>query len=195
MSSSLMHSLQMSWIAAKSWAHARWGTVPSRNVRAYKIYGFNCTDDLDGFHDVYSTKLYPDVALVRDAIRWDAYDIEIRYTFRGHKYRVIFRDDDDLTFPLPREMGLVLAPKLVTAYLVRRDDETFHHDVTERVRKYMGPDRDFHAKHGAYVHVHDMFPFDDNDDNSERFSSLRMVLSTGKILEFDYASNPVVTVG
>ena len=188
-----LENASLAWIAAKTWlrAHA-WGIEP-RGAQAYKLYAFNLTEPTEGlFHSVFSPKRH-DVNDVRDAIEWDKYKLDVRYTYRGQKYRVLYRHDDDGTFPLPRSMGIVIAPKLSSACLVRKDDgrET---DVTDRVRKYMGPDRDFYKKHGLYVRVQDMFPFDDHEDNSERFQCVRLYMSTGKCLEFDYESNDAMTV-
>lgn len=188
-----LENASLAWIAAKTWLRANvWGIEP-RGAQAYKLYAFDQTAPTNGlFHAVFSPKRH-DVADVRDAIEWDEYKLDVRYTYRGQKYRVLYRHDDDAAFPLPRPMGIVIAPKLSSACLVRKDDGR-EIDVTERVRKYMGPDRDFYKKHGLYVRVQDMFPFDDHEDNSERFQCVRLYMSTGKRLEFDYESNDEMNV-
>jgi len=188
-----LENASLAWIGAKAWFRANvWGVEP-RGAQAYKLYAFDQTPPVDGlFHAVFSPKRH-DVSDVRDAIDWEKYKLDVRYTFRGNKYRVLYRHDDDATFPLPRHVGIVVAPKLSSACLVRKDDGR-EIDVTDRVRKYMGPDRDFYKKHGLYVRVQDMFPFDDHEDNSERFQCVRLYLSTGKRLEFDYESNDAMAV-
>jgi hypothetical protein len=183
--------LALTWIGAKSWLRTHLWKLESRGPTPYKIYAFNETA-IGNFHDVFSPKRMG-LDDVRDLLKWDKYKIEMRYVYRGNKYRVVYRHDDDENFPLPRHMHMVLAPKLIEAHLVRKHDGK-EHDVTERVRKYMGPDRDFFKKHGLYVRVQDMFPFDDHVDNVERFDHVRLKLSTGKVLEFDYAENDVMTM-
>jgi hypothetical protein len=182
--------IKLAWIRVK----AALRPATPRGAVAYKMYAFNeCTDDDDGiFHEVYSAKRN-ELADIRSKLGWDKYRIEIRYTFRGQKYRVVYRHDDEVDFPLKRSMHLVIAPRVTSACLVRKADGK-HIDVTDRVRKYLGPDRDFHSKHGLYVRVQDMFPFDDHDDNAERFETLAIWLSTGKYLEFGYADNDVVSI-
>ena len=188
-----LENATLAWIGVKTWFRANVLGVQPRGAHAYKLYAFNQTEPVDGlFHSVFSPGRH-DVSDVRDAIDWDEYRIDVRYTYRGNKYRVLYRQDDDVPFPLPRSMGIVVAPKLASACLVRKDDGR-EIDVTERVRKYMGPDRDFYKKHGLYVRVQDMFPFDDHEDNAERFQCVRLYMSTGKRLEFDYGSNDVMNV-
>lgn len=174
---------QMMWIRVKALFRA----IPARGAMPYKIYAFNETQ-IGNFHDVFSANR-DDLENVRKKISWTEYRVEIRYAFRGNKYRVVYRHDDEESFPPPRDMKLVVAPKITMACLIRRCDGK-HIDVSERVRKYAGPDRDFHSKS---VRVQDMFPFDDHDDNAERFEALGVWLSTGKYVEFKYAENGVVS--
>jgi hypothetical protein len=188
-----LENATLAWIGVKTWFRANVLGVQPRGAHAYRLYAFNQTEPVDGlFHAVFSPGRH-DVSDVRDAIDWDEYRIDVRYTYRGNKYRVLYRQDDDVPFPLPRSMGIVVAPKLASACLVRKDDGR-EIDVTERVRKYMGPDRDFYKKHGLYVRVQDMFPFDDHEDNADRFQCVRLYMSTGKRLEFDYGSNDAMNV-
>lgn len=186
-----LENLSLAWIGAKAWFRANiWG-VESKGAQAYKTYAFNETDE-GLFHSVFSPKRHK-LDDVRDVLGWKKYRLDVRYTFRGQKYRVLYRQDDDAKFPLPRAMGMVIAPKLINAVLVRKNDGE-EVDVTTRVRKYMGPDRDFYKKHGLYVYVQDMFPFDDHKDNSDRFECVRMYMSTGQCLEFKYESNDTMSV-
>lgn len=179
--------VNLAWIRVK----ALFRSSPPRGAHAYKIYAFNETNS-GNFHEVFSAKRN-DLDNIRRKLGWNKYKIEIRYTFHGHKYRAVYRHDDECGFPLPRGMKLVIAPKIKSACLIRRADGK-QFDVTERVRKYMGPDRDFHSKSGLYVRVQDMFPFDDHDDNAERFEAVGVWLSTGKYLEFGYAENDIMVI-
>ncbi len=181
----VVFAAKMAWIRVKSWFRQAYssGAVP------YKIYAFNETA-AGNFHELFPAKRC-ELADVRSKLGWEKYRIEMRYMFHGKKYRAVYRHDDEQDFPPKRAMKMVIAPKVVSACLIRRADGK-HIDVTDRVRKYLGPDRDFHAKIGLYVRVQDMFPFDDHDDNAERFEALGVWLSTGKYLEFGYADNDVV---
>lgn len=175
------------WIRIKSWFKPGY----TSGATAYKIYAFNETSD-GNFHEIFPAKRC-DLEDVRAKLPWDRYRIEMRYKFHGKKYRAVYRHDDEETFPVKRSMTMVIAPKISSACLIRRADGK-QIDVTDRVRKYFGPDRDFHSKAKLYVRVQDMFPFDDHDDNSERFEALGIWLSTGKYLEFGYADNDVIMI-
>jgi hypothetical protein len=175
---------RMLWIRVKALCRP----IPPRGAIPYKIYAFNETP-VGNFHEVFSAKR-DDLENVRKKLGWDEYRIEIRYAFRGNKYRVVYRRDDGGEFPPPRDMKMVVAPKINLACLIRRGDGR-DVDVTDRVRKYFGPDRDFHSKG---VKIQDMFPFDDHDDNAERFEALGVWLSSGKYMQFEYEKNDVVAI-
>ncbi len=178
---------KLAWIQIKSWFRNPY----SSGAIAYKMYAFNETPT-GNFHEVFSAKRC-ELSDVRSKLGWEKYRIEMRYKFHGKKYRAVYRHDDEQDFPPKRQMRLVFAPKVSSACLIRRVDGK-QIDVTDRVRKYLGPDRDFHSKLGLYVRVQDMFPFDDHDDNAERFEALGLWLSTGKYVEFGYEENDVVMI-
>lgn len=183
----IVFAAQMAWIRFKSWFRPAYAS----GATAYKIYAFNETTG-GNFHEIFPAKRC-DLESIRAKLDWEKYRIEMRYTFHGKKYRAIYRHDDEETFPPKRGMTLVVAPKMTAACLIRRADGK-QIDVTDRIRKYLGPDRDFHSKKRLYVRVQDMFPFDDHDDNSERFEALGLWFSTGKYMEFKYEDNDVVVI-
>ena len=168
----------------------------------YKTYVFSEEEDDDVlFHEV--TNLSIDE--IKQHITIGAYRIEIRYAVNGKKYRAIVRESDDVKFPFRKEMGINLKPTITSALLILKDtdnhDHESHgsgsgsgHDVTDRISKYFGPNRDFNHGKGVKIFVQDMFPFDDHEDNSERFSVLRLHMSDGKYHDFDYEQNDVVRV-
>lgn len=90
----------------------------------------------------------------------DKYKIEIRYTLRDKKYRAVIRDDD-VVFPVRKELGLKKSFTFTHAYVFTNTSQQF--DVTERVKKYAGPNGNFNSHAGYIVFVKDVFPFSDTD--------------------------------
>lgn len=133
-------------------------------------------------------------ALIR-AAAWDSPTIEARYELHGAKYRIVYRPDDTvLEYPPRKAFGFVRAPRLVKATLVRDADER---DVTGRVRKYMGPERDFHAGKSTRLRLWDMFPFEDHEHEAAHTHRLELVTVAGDgqrtVTRYDYRSNPRMT--
>ena len=127
----------------------------------------------DGVDYVVTRAFVPDrwEASVRSATGWHdvAIRAEVRYTFRGGKYRVVLRPGDVCSFTVPPERRRKGPRGVVAAELVG-DGASF--DITRRIHKYQGPAKDFH---GLRVAVTDMFPYDDADELVCRFHSLRML--------------------
>ena len=136
-------------------------------------------------------------SVAREHARWTPEDgsirLEVRYTAHGKPYRLLLREKDVLTFPPydPKVPRCPMPRGIISARLVN-PEKNVDHDVTSRVVKYQGPKGDFHAGLGAFVRVQDMFPFDDQVDNSERFERLRVMDVTGRVREFSYADNAIV---
>ena len=110
--------------------------------------------------------------------------MEVRYRVGGDKFRMVLRPGDVCVFPPPpRGRGFPLA---VLAATLHGGVEV---DVTRRVLKYQGATRDFH---GTHVTVRDMFPFDDHDDNAERFSHLQVIDTLARTHRINYMSDESV---
>jgi DNA-directed RNA polymerase beta' subunit len=169
----------------------------------YKTYVFSENEETDDNIRHEMTKL--SIQEIKKNITVNNYRIELRYKVNNKKYRAIIRTNDNVTFPFRKEMGINLKPTLVNALLILKDtDNHTHiahgsgsgsgHDVTDRIVKYFGPNRDFNVNKGVVVYVQDMFPFDDHEDNSQRFSVLRLHMSDDKYYDFDYALNEQVVL-
>jgi hypothetical protein len=115
-----------------------------------KILVFNETDDFPAYEHA-STRMSLDD--IRRDIRIPSYRIEIRYEIRGTKYRCVVRECDTVCFPIRKQLGLQ-TPRIRRALYGPKD-------VTARIHKYAGPNRDFNRSAGAEFFVRDMFPFDD----------------------------------
>ena len=149
-----------------------WYAAAPKETRVVKVIAFNLSDCHEGFHEylawepakfaggaweqhVLETTGFPDARL------------EIRLLENGKKRRVVLYPGMtcDPAFPPP--------PKqiIVTAQLMPRPSETAGEqatpmNVTARVQKYLG---------NSLRTVHHMFPFDDHQDNAERFSHVRAI--------------------
>ncbi|AGE56401.1 hypothetical protein PBCVNEJV1_715L [Paramecium bursaria Chlorella virus NE-JV-1] len=98
---------------------------------------------------------------IKKSIAIPEYRIEIRYSVNGKKLRAILRHDDDVHFPIRKELGIRIVP-IVCALVVTKDGTWI--DVTSRVRKYAGQNEDFNKHAGSTVFARDMFPFHDVDE-------------------------------
>lgn len=89
--------------------------------------------------------------------------LELRLVQRGKKRRVVLYPGMtcDPAFPEPEKRVIINA-----ALIPRPSVGATVVDVTKRVQKYMG---------NTLKSVHHMFPFDDHDDNAERFACLRTI--------------------
>lgn len=125
--------------------------------------------DDDWKEDIHAN--YPD---------WEDWKVEIRCTYGGHKYRIVARPNDTLVWPPPLDeeakfhfhnmrgpRGILSATLIGNKEVGARDM-----DVTRRVQKYAGLSNDYH---NTTVHVKDLFPMDDHDDNAERFIGVRIM--------------------
>ncbi|ABT15055.1 hypothetical protein NY2A_B656L [Paramecium bursaria Chlorella virus NY2A] len=129
---------------------------------------------------------------LKKIIRLKKYKIEIRYVVHGRKYRIVVRDNENVHFPIRKELGLK-KPTITSASLVRKDTEE-EYDVTKRVQKYFGQNNDFNIGLGLSLFVHDIFPFDDHEDNAEIFSALYIRMSDGTEYHFDYGANDEIVL-
>jgi len=155
-------------------------------MEKHKILVFNetCNDHEMAFFE-YASNM--SIEEIKKMISLENYKIEVRYTVGTRKYRVVIRENDDIQLPIRKELGII-KPRIISASLVRKDTGE-EYDVTKRVCKYFGQNNDFNSGIGLKIFVHDMFPFDDHEDNSDRFSVLRICLTNGTVYEFDYESN------
>lgn len=125
-----------------------------------KILVFDESEDPDIAIDYVSPK-----TSFHDLIKMIAipeYRVEIRYVSHGRKMRYIFRSGQVAHFPPRRLLELKCSRDRILSARVRYNDGGSR-DVTTRVLKYEGPNRDFNSNSNI-IHVKDMFPFHDTDE-------------------------------
>lgn len=114
--------------------------------------------------------------------------VEVRYAFisalgKRSKYRMVLRHGDTCpALPPPRPCST--HPQILNATLDPHGEGS-PVDVTNRLRKYAGPSKDFHAAAGLRVHCADILPVDDWDYVSERFRRLVVLDIYFKTHSFD----------
>lgn len=185
----LLGVLLRSWLKTNS-------CTDSRSPRACKAYVFNEDNNGKGFYREVSPHLLDPVTWesdVKEFTGWDKFRMELRYNYRNRKYRMVLRPGDKCVFPPYQDQSAPTCrlPKgVMSARLQGPVGSDIDHDVTNRVLKYQGPRGDFHAGLGLRVKLLDMFPFDDNADNSARFSHMRVMDTMGNVHDLPYSSNP-----
>lgn len=166
---------------------------PCDDWQVYRVYAF-CEDNEDGFFKEVAVRTFRWDSWesdVRAATGWRTFRVEVRYTIRNRKFRMIMRlGDHGARFPpydTPRP-ACRFPRGVLSARLCGKDADgsPIDVDVTARVIKYQGPHADFHAKLGLVVRVSDMFPFDDADDNRARFQALRVTDALARMRDFRY---------
>lgn len=186
------------WALFKTWVKnllGFYGRAPPATWALKKIYVFNEGPEPGVVREFDPARFPLDVweTHVEDATGWTQFRLEIRYAVKGHKYRLVLRQGDPVIFPpyqdfWPARRG---PSGIVSASLIRRRDQKAV-DVTDRVRKYSGPHADWHEGLSSELRLHDMFPFDDHDDNAERFECLRAWDVRTGLRQWDYAPNPYI---
>lgn len=195
----VVYYVQVALVMARSWARAwlrTWSVPPcgTSGPAVYRVYVFN-EGGGTGFHRDLPVKYFdPDTweATARDLTGWTRFRVEVRYTFRHKKYRMVLRPGDACTFPPypePSAPACRLPKGVLSARLQGALGTDIDCDVTSRVLKYQGPRGDFHAGLGLKVRLHDMFPFDDQADNTARFTHLRVLDTMARVLDFSYRDN------
>jgi hypothetical protein len=131
---------------------------------------------------------------VETILGWEKYRIEVKYMSHGSKYRAIYRKENEstesTTFPPRKRIGPVTTPRIVCATL-HMHDGTWS-DVTDKVIKYHGPNRDFHSGLGLKLVVSDAFPWERPDS----IDLLRVAFERGTVVQWksfihhDYLTNP-----
>ena len=136
--------------------------VKGNALKVKSVIVFDESPEAEMYHEYMSKHLTLDEIknIVSSAI--DKYKIEIRYTLRDKNYRVVIRDDDNVEFPVRKELGLYVPFKISHAYVFTNNSRQI--DVTERVKKYAGQNGNFNAHAGYRVVVKDVFPFSDTDN-------------------------------
>lgn len=187
-------------VNVRAWIrHATGWCAPPREHQpaAYRIYVFN-EGEGEGFYREISPRVFEPATWeedVRELTGWTAFRVEVRYTFRHKKYRMVLHPGDECVFPPyaePTAPACRLPKGVLSARLQGPLGSSVDVDVTSRVMKYQGPRGDFHAGLGLHVRVQDMFPFDDHSDNEVRFSHLRAMDTSARLIDMPYADNPHV---
>ena len=140
------------------------------------------------FHELPARFFSPDTweADAMDATGWGRVRLEVRYTMAGCKYRMVLRPGDVCVFPPPPRRATSMGfPLAVLTAMLEDHDGTTDVDVTTRVLKYAGPNRDFH---GTRVRVRDLFPFDDHDDAFLRTPFLKVFDTLARTTKIPYMS-------
>jgi hypothetical protein len=121
---------------------------------------------------------------VQRYLGWENPRVDVKYIHTSPfgvvtKYRMILRPGDPWTFP-PEKQQLLALRGIISATLVPHAhiSDAREVDVTRRLKKYAGPNKDFYE---GRVRVLDCFPFDDPVHLAERFESLH-VLDTSRLL-------------
>lgn len=182
---------RFAWAWAWAWAQVRLFAAKKRqnDWAVYKVYAFEengAVSNNHKYHELPPRFFCPESweQDAKDATGWDAVRLEVRYSYQGSKYRMVLRPGDACAFPPP--LPTAFRPSVIAAALL---GGTVNVDVTRRVIKYQGASKDFH---GTRVTVRDMFPFDDHDDNSERFTHMRLIDSNARMRLIRYASDESV---
>jgi len=124
----------------------------------------------------------------------DSDRMEIRYTWRGKKYRAVVREGESGEIgagKCTRVSEIVSAKLLPSVEAAAEGAKTI--DVTTRIRKYFGANKDFG---GRVLKCHDIFPFDDPEYMADRFDTLRVakVGSTDgfSVRDFNFKANDAI---
>ena len=123
------------------------------------------------------------IAQLREKLRIPEYRIEIRYSIHGKKFRAVIRNDDNVNFPIRKELGMFPRVRINKAYVLTVDGIKI--DVTKRVLKYAGQNMDFNQHAGALIFTDDMFPFHDTDE----YKSLIIETSDG---DYEYTMHDLL---
>jgi hypothetical protein len=141
-----------------------------------------------------------------DKFGWTKWKLEIRFVVNNRKSRVIVRDDDDPDGfawpPHATECQTCRHPTMVSPdnMLISAKLHTLKGDgcidVTRKLHKYEGLQRDFYKRR---FYCHDLFPYDDNEHNAERFGKLEVIrlrLAKGLVKEvYDFSKNDLIANG
>lgn len=175
----------------------RLAVPPAVTPQPCRIYAFNEGEE-EGFHKEIPVPFFvPDTweSDVKSLTGWDRPRVEVRYTMRHKKYRMVLRPGDACAWPPYAEPAAPVCrvPRgVLSARLQGPPGSAIDTDVTARVLKYQGPKGDFHAGLGLTVRLWDMFPFDDHGDNALRFTHLRIIDTGARVLDLPYDKNPAM---
>ena len=140
--------------------------------------------------------------VVDEETGWDAdtpLKVELRYTYTNSfgyatKYRMVLRRGDACVWPpvvASTTLGGGGLRGILAADLVPRDPQIAAPvDLTRRLVKYAGPNKDFHAGDGLTIRACDVLPFDDMDAVKERFGTLRLLKASLAEIAHDLDDNP-----
>ncbi len=172
-------------------------SAPPPRPEVFRVHAF-MGDPYNGEHRDLTHRLDPRFledweARVGALTGWDTasskFRVEMRYTYGASRkvYRMVLRHGD--AFDLPDAQKRCRIPRnILSAQLLGAPGVTC--DVLHRVSKYAGPFGDFHAFMGLHVRVQELFPFDDQEQNCARFTTLRTIDTTARIRDYPYADNP-----
>ena len=204
--------LHLAWVYARSWLRTLCRLTPwwcrdttNHGPTVYRVYVFNEGENAQDGPEEFYRELSPRYLNpstweddVREMTGWTTFRVEVRYTLRHKKYRMILRPGDSYTchpYQEPSAPACRLPKGVLSARLQGPLGSDIDCDVTQRVMKYQGPRGDFHAGLGLAVKLQDMFPFDDHVDNTIRFTHLRIMDTMARLHDFAYATNPALKLG
>ena len=178
----------LAWV----WCKARWRAQRQcghdeghHRAKIVKVYAFNETDDAYGYREI-TRYFVPETweQDVRDATQWKFFRVEIRYILHKQKYRLVLRQGDVCAWPPKHDAGMVGPRRILTAALHANNGA--RRDVTGRMNKYFGPKANYHQQ---ALNIHDCFPFDDCEYESEYFETLRLIDHTLECHTYSFANN------
>ncbi|ABT14164.1 hypothetical protein MT325_M610L [Paramecium bursaria chlorella virus MT325] len=153
----------------------------SSGIKVDQILVFDESLNPDSYCENAPTSLT--LAELREKLVIPEYRIEIRYSVHGKKFRAVVRDDDNVNFPIRKELGVFPRVRINKAYVLTVDGIKI--DVTKRVLKYAGQNMDFNQHAGALIFTDDMFPFHDTDE----YKSLIIETSDG---DYEYTMHDLL---
>lgn len=182
---------RLAWAVLKQAVRSRWDTDDLFRPKLVKVYAFcEDVDDKLQYRDV-TREFEPQTweEDVRQITGWDKMRIEVRYTQHKHKHRMIVRSGEVCSWP-PKKLtmgGDRRKPFLALSAQLQSTSGRARRDVTVRVNKYIGC-----LSTSATLRVHDMFPFDDCEFESEVFDRLALIDHVLRIRYFSFKNNDAI---
>lgn len=141
----------------------------------YSIYAVYNGDSINLTEGLFSLSDYHDVDV--NTLAPENYNIEVRYVINGKKYRIVFVDK--IKWPIYSDERTSIR-RVVSATLGTSEEDSLNENVTNQVKKYMGPHNNFYLDVDHVSFPHTFFPERDFDDDVDNPIFLRIIDSCGK---------------
>lgn len=175
------------WITSHLYLHVKKRCVA---IPEWSITAAHAVDDVTNDYRDITAWFDPETweSCVEEYLGWKAPRVDVRYVHTSPlgnvtKYRMIVRPGDECIVPPPKTTSGMAFRGIISATLIpyAHCDGAKQVDVTRRMKKYAGPNKDFYETQGLEVRVLDCFPFDHPEQLVERFESLS-ILDTSRLL-------------